>query len=337
MPIFSRPLSLSLGFMLAIFVAGCSGGDGGETLPDAPSNNKGVTCEPCAPDQMKLVDSTTYCGYRCVADLDAGEEPSPHCPVCQEDEERVTRNATPCGYVCMEVIERDAGATDVDPDAQAIEVCNNLVDDDQDGDTDCADSDCTGVGSCPDMAEVCDNTVDDDGDDLIDCLDPSCADDPACPKPEAHTIRLEGSAGELTAPYPGADIDAVMLHTDAAESPFGLSTATATYNDTETTNDTTADGMLGLADADPQCDLNAPTSFYSLGGETSLVVGTFGADVAIHNGDEIEVVEVGLTECGEGFTDESWTLSVSNEVDDTWIEVANRVGSATVVVDGLTL
>ena len=82
----------------------------------------------------------------------------------------------------------------------ASEVCNNTVDDDCDGSTDCADGDCTNDTFCtgcadadgdgfndsscggtdcndtdaqinPTAAEVCNNTVDDDCDGSTDCGD----------------------------------------------------------------------------------------------------------------------------------------------------------------------
>ena len=51
----------------------------------------------------------------------------------------------------------------------AIEICDNNVDDDGDGDIDCVDADC----NCGNT-EVCDNGIDDDNDGLIDCDDPDC-------------------------------------------------------------------------------------------------------------------------------------------------------------------
>ncbi|MCA9544660.1 MAG: hypothetical protein KC613_09735, partial [Myxococcales bacterium] len=62
-------------------------------------------------------------------------------------------------------------------------VCDDGVDNDRDGWTDCDDWDCQGVGPCP--AEICDDGVDNDGDGFIDCVDWDCGDDPACgPAPE---------------------------------------------------------------------------------------------------------------------------------------------------------
>ncbi|MCB0502964.1 MAG: hypothetical protein KDD32_09780, partial [Bacteroidetes bacterium] len=55
-----------------------------------------------------------------------------------------------------------------------VEICNNGIDDDGDGDIDCADSDCSGETIC-NPVEICDNGIDDDGDGLIDCLDSDCS------------------------------------------------------------------------------------------------------------------------------------------------------------------
>ncbi len=62
--------------------------------------------------------------------------------------------------------------------------CGDRIDNDQDGDIDCADSDCLVVSSCmPDYAapvERCDDDQDNDYDELVDCQDPDCAEDPGC-------------------------------------------------------------------------------------------------------------------------------------------------------------
>ncbi len=66
------------------------------------------------------------------------------------------------------------------------EICNNDMDDDCDGDTDCRDSDCEDYplcsGDCVPEPEICDDMIDNDCDMLIDCDDiQDCATDPwAC-------------------------------------------------------------------------------------------------------------------------------------------------------------
>ena len=61
------------------------------------------------------------------------------------------------------------------------EVCNDGIDNDGDGATDCADADCAADPACaPPPAEVCDDGVDNDGDGATDCADADCAADPAC-------------------------------------------------------------------------------------------------------------------------------------------------------------
>jgi hypothetical protein len=57
--------------------------------------------------------------------------------------------------------------------------CTNDVDDDFDGDRDCADWQCR---DAPECVEVCGNGVDDDGDGMEDCYDASCDFDPSCPE-----------------------------------------------------------------------------------------------------------------------------------------------------------
>lgn len=59
------------------------------------------------------------------------------------------------------------------------EVCGNDLDDDGDGNVDCADSDCRSVRAC--KPENCSNGYDDDGDGKTDCADvDECAGNAAC-------------------------------------------------------------------------------------------------------------------------------------------------------------
>jgi len=63
--------------------------------------------------------------------------------------------------------------------------CENSEDDDLDGDTDCDDSDCAGIGTCPPVETNCDNEEDDDLDGDTDCDDFDCAGVGICPPVEA--------------------------------------------------------------------------------------------------------------------------------------------------------
>jgi hypothetical protein len=51
--------------------------------------------------------------------------------------------------------------------------CSDGIDNDGDGKTDCADSDCAGTPACP-SAEICGNGLDDDNNGLTDCCDAAC-------------------------------------------------------------------------------------------------------------------------------------------------------------------
>lgn len=70
----------------------------------------------------------------------------------------------------------------------ANEICNNQMDDDGDGFTDCDDADCTSDPACQGSGEICNNQIDDDGDGSIDCADSDCTSDPAC----------QGTGGDLS-------------------------------------------------------------------------------------------------------------------------------------------
>jgi hypothetical protein len=67
------------------------------------------------------------------------------------------------------------------PFSAPVEICDDTLDNDSDGDTDCADSDCQFDPLCPQPPqEDCTNGADDDANGLIDCADPVCARVPGC-------------------------------------------------------------------------------------------------------------------------------------------------------------
>jgi len=81
-----------------------------------------------------------------------------------------------------------------------VENCVNTVDDDGDGQVDCADLDCSGSPICMAGGEVCGNTVDDDGDGDTDCADSDCFGMMGCVDPCVADPTLPG----CSKPPPGA-------------------------------------------------------------------------------------------------------------------------------------
>lgn len=78
------------------------------------------------------------------------------------------------------------------------ENCTNGVDDDNDNQIDCADTQCAANQACQNQTpEDCDNGVDDDGDNQADCNDPQCSQDPAC-APVAQCPANPPAAPNLT-------------------------------------------------------------------------------------------------------------------------------------------
>ena len=78
-------------------------------------------------------------------------------------------------------------------------ICDDVVDNDDDGLTDCDDPDCDDDPACEAVDEYgappaemdCTNEQDDDDDGLIDCDDPDCSDDPACVSDELYGVSTE--------------------------------------------------------------------------------------------------------------------------------------------------
>jgi hypothetical protein len=70
------------------------------------------------------------------------------------------------------------------------EICDNGVDDDEDGLVDCDDESCSTDPAC--METVCNDGIDDDEDGLVDCDDPDCENNWRCmmPKKEKPVVEL---------------------------------------------------------------------------------------------------------------------------------------------------
>jgi hypothetical protein len=124
-------------------------------------------------------------------------------------------------------------------------LCGNSIDDDGDGTTDCADTDCAADAYClPETS--CTDGLDNDGDTLTDCYDPGCTPTAACTitgndacasehaLPNDPTVRRTGSIATLThttsGTCGGSGRDAVFSFTLTARSTVVLSTQGTTYD-----------------------------------------------------------------------------------------------------------
>jgi hypothetical protein len=76
------------------------------------------------------------------------------------------------------------------PAVPVAEICDNDIDDDADGFTDCDDNDCTGDPACAVEAN-CNDEGDDDGDGFADCGDSDCSGDPLCAGEEICTNGVD--------------------------------------------------------------------------------------------------------------------------------------------------
>jgi hypothetical protein len=86
---------------------------------------------------------------------------------------------------CFGALALYACTADIQGNPDHPEKCADALDNDNDGATDCADSDCASTSDCAAGAEDCNNLADEDGDGLADCDDPDCASNAAClPSPE---------------------------------------------------------------------------------------------------------------------------------------------------------
>ncbi len=74
--------------------------------------------------------------------------------------------------------------------------CTDLVDNDLDGDVDCADDDCFNDLRCEDVESICNDNFDNDADDLKDCMDPDCFENDLCMFPEETCDDLFDNDGD---------------------------------------------------------------------------------------------------------------------------------------------
>jgi hypothetical protein len=154
----------------------------------------------------------------------------------------------------------DAGDPDADasnPDADATpdpEICNDGIDNDVDGFTDCSDKqDCVGeqgpCGPCEQSESSCDDSCDNDGDNLVDCEDTAnCGGDPACTEDCGDGIDNDSDGNTDCADH--ADCDGEI-------GPAGI-TCAATEIDCDDGGDNDADGDTDCDDLDCLGDSACP-------------------------------------------------------------------------------
>ncbi|MFT5993210.1 MAG: hypothetical protein ACI82G_002212, partial [Bradymonadia bacterium] len=86
----------------------------------------------------------------------------------------------------------DAGTDVVEDTTPDAEICTDGIDNDGDGNADCADDDCASAAACIEAGN-CDDGTDNDGDGATDCDDDECALDDACLECPAGTESVNGN------------------------------------------------------------------------------------------------------------------------------------------------
>ena len=164
----------------------------------------------------------------------------------------------PPSEVCDDGVDNDLdGLTDCDDSDCALdlacaepEVCDDGIDNDLDGDTDCADADCALDLACA-VPEVCDDGVDNDLDGLTDCDDlGDCELDAFCLPDEVCDDGVDNDLDGLT-------------DCDDADCDFDLACALPEVCDDGIDND--LDGLTDCSDSD--CDLAPECATSCPGGE----------------------------------------------------------------------
>jgi hypothetical protein len=108
--------------------------------------------------------------------------------------------------------------------------CTDRIDNDGDGAVDCADSNCTGTAACavPSSETSCTDVVDNDRDGAIDCADPDCDADPACALPANELDCGDGLDDDGDGAIDCADTD--CLASTLCVPPVGTCDAPLTLN-----------------------------------------------------------------------------------------------------------
>ncbi len=164
--------SLLLSLAVAAALVGCRGGTGFEACFDGFDNDG---------------DGAVDCDdFECMADIGCvgGDTDTTDTKDTSD-----TNEPPPFETNCTDGIDEDEdGQTDCrDTDCATTaacpqpEDCNDGKDNDKDGSVDCKDTDCTSDASCD--REICSDGIDNDGDQAVDCLDPDCSGLPLCQVP----------------------------------------------------------------------------------------------------------------------------------------------------------
>ena len=128
----------------------------------------------------------------------SGDDPTIFCPGSEctdNDGDGFAIEGGSCGTV-----DCDDNNADINPDA--AEICDDIVDNDCDNNSDCEDKECTNALVCQTGSEpeMCDDGIDNDGDNKVDCADKKdCRTDPACTR--------RGSGGDPEICNDGIDND----------------------------------------------------------------------------------------------------------------------------------
>lgn len=189
----------------------CAGNDkadaDGDHIPDdcdADADNDGLAND--APDNCDLVPNPDQLdsdgdggGDACDADVDGdgAEDAHDNCPLAANaDQADIDHDGA--GDICDAV-------NDLIPPAEHL--CSDTLDNDNDGKTDCDDTDCAQDVLClmavnqanPQnqnaVEQNCADTLDDDADGKIDCDDSDCSADPACPANNTSSGNGGGGGG----------------------------------------------------------------------------------------------------------------------------------------------
>ena len=197
------------------------------------------------------------------------------------------------------------------------ESCDNHIDDDGNGLTDCEDPACANYLPClgePFVEMVCDDMVDNDGDGKTDCDDLDCFGVGGCSNLSgAAYLLITDALTECTSSAdngsPGAEIDSVILTKGNGSLFYVFNTSIYGGGLCQNNANSATSNVYGPADFDS----------FALNGSTLGI--SFGGGVQLSPGDLVTVIEGGLD------SPESYTVSLGYEGTEDTVWIGEALGS----------
>lgn len=318
----------------AVFADGIATGDATTDTLSAESHSSSEGCGSAFGEELvipftvaagEIVTVSETSSLDGVVRIKASCLPSDACLASADGGDSTTWTAEEGGtyYAIIEAYSSfsDASGLAYEIEVSAPEICDNDIDDNGDGDIDCADIQCDGVDAC---LEVCDSGEDEDLDGDIDCADSDCEDADGCFEDCTDGIDNDGNG----------DIDCADEGCADAPACFDECTAVAVSGPGVFTGSSTDEGVTvtdAQYDDDPDfsCSFASGESvaieFTATAGQFVTLTETSGRDAVVHIQASCDPSDYCLESSDDGHTD---SISLAIEEDGTYYAIVQGYGSS---------